>query len=73
MTYNHQTYLENCRKMIPLNEQKVRDTKAAIKRTNNPAKRADLQLELEGWETWVETWKQRLADAEAITVGDTDE
>lgn len=52
--------------MIPLNEEKVRDTKAAIARTNNPVKKAALKEELQGWEEWVERWKQRLADAEAV-------
>lgn len=73
MPYNHKLYLENCRKMIPLNEQKVRDTKAAIERTKNPTKRAELYEELEGWQTWVKTWEDRLAEAEKITIGVTDE
>lgn len=70
MAYDHELYLSNCRKMIPLNEQKVRDTQAQIKRTGDPKKKAILQEELDGWVNWVAVWKQRLKDAEDISKGD---
>ena len=66
MPYDHELYLANCRMMIGKNEFQVEKTKAAIKKTRNPARIADLKLELEGWIRWVDIWKQRLSDAERI-------
>lgn len=67
MPYDHELYLKNCRKMIGLNQEKVQETKAQIRRTNNPAKKAMLAEELVGWQNWVQTWKDRLSQAEELT------
>ena len=53
--------------MITQNEVQVAKTKRTIERTKNPQRVAELREELAGWEAWVERWKQRLADAEAIS------
>lgn len=67
MPYNHELYLKNCKKMIGLNEAKVRETRAKIKKTGNPRVRAMLAEELVGWQNWVQTWKDRLKQAEELT------
>lgn len=62
--YDRQTYIDNCRKMIKINQVQVEETKLLLEEERNPFKRDDLRRQLRGWRTWVERWTEWLAHAE---------
>lgn len=62
--YDRQTYIDNCRKMIEINQEKVEETKQMLEVERNPLKRDDLRRQLNGWKKWVERWTEWLAHAE---------
>lgn len=64
MSYNHNLYLKNCKKMIDLNEEQVANVRILMSKEKDPDELADLQMELDGWMMWLKTWKDRLAVAE---------
>lgn len=53
-----QEYRTTCLKMIILNRKQVNETEKQLKEETNPKKRAQLELELEGWLEWVAQWQR---------------
>lgn len=62
--YDRQIYIDNCRKMAKINQEKVEETKQMLEVERNPLKRDDLRRQLSGWEEWVKRWTEWLAHAE---------
>lgn len=62
--YDRQTYIDNCRKMITINQEKVEETKRMLEEERNLFRRDDLRRQLRGWEKWVARWTEWLAHAE---------
>lgn len=63
----NQLYYDNCVKMHGLNKAKVSETQRKLDRVNSPVKKADLRMELDGWQRWVDIWAQRIKDYERDT------
>lgn len=62
--YDPQTYIDNCRKMIEINQEKVEETEQMLEVERNRFKRDELRRQLNGWKKWVERWTDWLDYAE---------
>lgn len=62
ITYNHDEYLSNCKKMIALNTEQVEGLTEQLKDAS-PEDKKQLKMELDGWKRWVKIWEDRYAAA----------
>ena len=62
--YDRQIYIDNCRKMIKINQEKVEETEQMLEMERNPLRRDDLRRQLNGWKEWVKRWTEWLDHAE---------
>ena len=55
-------YKQNCRHMIKINKAKVKETEEKIRLSPSGSEELDrLQMELDGWVSWVKRWETNLA------------